>query len=126
LLFVNTLTRWRVSLSAERPCYCFRISRKTELILDRLGYKSTDEKVGLSQKEESDLTERWIFGIPTSTDCLCSSTVTLYFVSMKELTLMNSYHQTQGRPKPPVEHRLFRQCSQSGLISREFFLLRFS
>jgi alanyl-tRNA synthetase len=32
--------------------------------------ESTDEKVGLSQKEESDLTERWIFGIPTSTDCI--------------------------------------------------------
>ena len=41
MLFVNTLTRWRVSLSAERPCYCFRISRKTELILDRLGYITT-------------------------------------------------------------------------------------
>jgi len=38
LLFVNTLTRWRVSLSAERPCSSFYISRKTELILDRLGY----------------------------------------------------------------------------------------
>jgi hypothetical protein len=48
--------------------------------------ESTDEKVGLSQKEESDLTERWIFGIPTSTDCFCSSTVTLYFISMKKLT----------------------------------------
>jgi hypothetical protein len=68
--------------------------------------KSTDEKVGLSQKEESDLTDRWIFGIPTSTDCLCSSTVALYFVSMKELTLMNRYHQTQGLPKPPVEQRV--------------------
>jgi hypothetical protein len=44
--------------------------------------ESTDEKVGLSQKEESDLTERWIFGIPTSTDCLCSSTATLYFVHL--------------------------------------------
>jgi hypothetical protein len=41
-----------------------------------------------------DLTERWIFGILTSTDCLCSSTVALYFASMKELTLMNRYHQT--------------------------------
>ena len=61
------------------------------------------EKVDLSQKEESDLTERWFLGIPTSTDCLCSSTVALYFVSMKELTLMNRYHQTQGRPKPQVE-----------------------
>ena len=41
-------------------------------------------------------------------DCLCSSTVALYFVSMKELTLMNRYHQTQGRPKHPIrrkEHR---------------------
>jgi hypothetical protein len=36
----------------------------------------------LSQKEESDLTERLIFGISTSTDCLCSSTVNLYSVSM--------------------------------------------
>jgi hypothetical protein len=34
--------------------------------------RGTDEKVGLSQKEESDLTERWIFGIPTSTDCICN------------------------------------------------------
>ena len=25
---------------------------------------------------------------------------------MKELTLMNRYHQTQGRPKPPVEQRV--------------------
>ena len=63
-------------------------------------------KKSVSQKEESDLTERWIFGIPTSTDCLCSSTVALYFVSMKELTLMNRYHQIQGRPKPPVEQRV--------------------
>jgi hypothetical protein len=38
LLFVNTLTRWPVSLSAERPCYSFYISRKTKLILDRLRY----------------------------------------------------------------------------------------
>jgi hypothetical protein len=38
LFFVNTLTRWRVSLSAEKPCYSFYISRKTELILDRLRY----------------------------------------------------------------------------------------
>ena len=68
--------------------------------------KLYDEKVDLSQKEESDHTERLIFGIPTSTDCLCSSTVALYFVSMKELTLMNRYHQIQGRPKPPVEQRV--------------------
>jgi hypothetical protein len=38
LLFVNTLIGWRGFSSVERPCYCFRISRKTELILDRLGY----------------------------------------------------------------------------------------
>jgi hypothetical protein len=25
---------------------------------------------------------------------------------MKELTLMNRYHQIQGRPKPPVEQRV--------------------
>jgi hypothetical protein len=25
---------------------------------------------------------------------------------MKELTLMNRYHQTQGHPKPPVEQRV--------------------
>jgi hypothetical protein len=25
---------------------------------------------------------------------------------MKELTLMNRYHQNQGRPKPPVEQRV--------------------
>jgi hypothetical protein len=25
---------------------------------------------------------------------------------MKELTSMNRYHQTQGRPKPPVEQRV--------------------
>jgi hypothetical protein len=31
--------------------------------------ESTDEKVDLSQKEENDLTERWIFGVTTSTDC---------------------------------------------------------
>jgi hypothetical protein len=34
LFFVN---RWRVSLSAEIPCYSY-ISRKNELILDRLRY----------------------------------------------------------------------------------------
>ena len=38
LHFVSTLTRWHVSLSAEKPCYSFYISRKTELILDRLRY----------------------------------------------------------------------------------------
>ena len=38
LHFVSALTRWHVSLSAERPCYSFYISRKTELILDRLRY----------------------------------------------------------------------------------------
>ena len=65
----------------------------------------TKKSVSLSKKE-SDLTERGIIGIPTSTDCLCSSTVALYFASMKELTLMNRYHQTQGRPKPPVEQRV--------------------
>ena len=48
----------------------------------------------------------WIFGIPISTDCICSSTVALYTVSMKELTLINRYHQTQERPKPPVEQRV--------------------
>jgi hypothetical protein len=47
-----------------------------------------------------------MFWIPTNTDCLCSSTVALYFVSLHELTLMNRYHQTQGRPKPPVEQRV--------------------
>jgi hypothetical protein len=67
---------------------------------------STDEKVGLSQKEESNLTERWIFGIPTSNECICSSTVALCIVSMEELTLINRYHQTQERPKPPVEQRV--------------------
>jgi inactivated superfamily I helicase len=63
-------------------------------------------KKSVSQKDEGDLTERWIFGIPTSTDCLCNSTVALYFASMKEVTLMNRYHQTQVRPKPPVEQRV--------------------
>ena len=48
----------------------------------------------------------WIFGIPTSTYCICCSTVALYIVSMKELTLINRYHQTQERPKPPVEQRV--------------------
>ena len=36
----------------------------------------------------------------------CSSTVALYFFSMKELTLMNRYHQTQERPKSSVEQRV--------------------
>ena len=44
--------------------------------------------------------------IPTSTDCICSSTVALYVISVKELTLINRYHQTQERPKPPVEQRV--------------------
>jgi hypothetical protein len=30
----------------------------------------------------------------------------LYIVSVKELTLINRYHQTQERPKPPVEQRV--------------------
>jgi hypothetical protein len=30
----------------------------------------------------------------------------LCIVSMKELTLINRYHQTQERPKPPVEQRV--------------------
>jgi hypothetical protein len=42
----------------------------------------------------------------TSTDCICSSAIALCIVSMKELTLINRYHQTQERPKPPVEHRV--------------------
>jgi hypothetical protein len=29
--------------------------------------------------------------------------VALCIISMKELTLINRYHQTQERPKPPVE-----------------------
>ena len=68
--------------------------------------RALTKKFGLSQKEESDLTERWIFGIPTSTDCICSSTVALCIISMKELTLINRYHQSQERPKPPVEQRV--------------------
>ena len=48
----------------------------------------------------------WIFGIPTSTDCICSSTIALYIIQMKELTLINRYHQTEERPKPPVEQRV--------------------
>jgi hypothetical protein len=47
-----------------------------------------DQKVGLSQKEESDLTERWIFAVTTNTDCIYSSTVALYIISMKPLELM--------------------------------------
>jgi hypothetical protein len=68
--------------------------------------RALTKKVGLSQKEVSDLTENWIFGIPSSIDCICSSTVALYIISMKELTLINRYPQTQERPKPPVEQRV--------------------
>jgi hypothetical protein len=67
--------------------------------------KSTDEKVGLSQKEESDLTERWIFAVTISTDCIYSSTVALYIISMKPLELMKQGGQLP-RPKPPVEQRV--------------------
>ena len=48
----------------------------------------------------------WIFGIPSSTDCICSSTIALYIIQMKELTLINRYHQIEERPKPPVEQRV--------------------
>jgi hypothetical protein len=44
--------------------------------------------------------------IPISTDCICSRTVALYIISMKELTLINRYHQTQERPKSSVEQRV--------------------
>jgi hypothetical protein len=64
------LYRWRAFSSAEMQCDA------------RVTKNGMYEKVGLSQKEESDLTERWIFGIPTSTDCICSSTVALY-ISVK-------------------------------------------
>ena len=79
--------------------------QKKKLAKNKAGLRVLTKK-SFSQKEESDLTERWIFGMPTSTDCLCSSTVALYFASMKELNLMNRYHQTRGRPKPPVEQRV--------------------
>jgi hypothetical protein len=79
--------------------------QKKKLAKNKAGLRALTKK-SFSQKEESDLTERWIFGMPTSTDCLCSSTVALYFASMKELNLMNRYHQTRGRPKPPVEQRV--------------------
>ena len=80
--------------------------QKEKLKRNKAGLRARTKKSVSLKKEESDLTERWIFGIPTSTDCLCSSTVALYFISMKELTLMNRYHQTQERPKPPVEQRV--------------------
>ena len=48
----------------------------------------------------------WIFGIPNSTDCICSSTVVLYIISMKELTLIHVYQQTLERPKPPVKQHM--------------------
>jgi hypothetical protein len=67
--------------------------QKETLKRNKAGLRALTKK-----KEESDLTERWIFGIPTSTDCICSSTVALCIVSMKELTLINRYHQIQKRP----------------------------
>ena len=71
--------------------------QKEKLKRNKAGLRALTKK-SFSLKQESDLTERWIFGIPTSTDCICSSTVALCIVSMKELTLINRYHQTQERP----------------------------
>ena len=39
-------------------------------------------------------------------DPYCSSTIALCIDSMKELTLINRYHQNQERPKSPVEQRV--------------------
>jgi hypothetical protein len=60
--------------------------QKEKLSRIKARLRALTKKVGLSQKEESDLTENWIFGIPTSTDSICSSTVALYIISMKEQT----------------------------------------
>jgi hypothetical protein len=54
--------------------------QKEKLKRNKAGLRALMKKVFLSQTEESDLTERWIFGIPTSTDCICSSTVALYII----------------------------------------------
>ena len=55
LLFVSILTRWRAFSSAERPCYSFYISHKTELILDRLRYITKYRRtLSLSPRERYD------------------------------------------------------------------------
>lgn len=63
--------------------------QKENLKRNKAGLRTLTKKLVSLKKH----TERCIFGIPTGTDCICSSTVALYIISMKELTLMNRYHQ---------------------------------
>ena len=44
--------------------------QKEKLKRNKAGLRALTRK-SVSQKEECDLTERWIFGIPTRTDCIC-------------------------------------------------------